>query len=88
MLVLGIIAFGLDLSTHQDVRRGAREAARLAAIRQLLTDGATTDGVDCVPAPARLFLSEVSKHLLATLTARGIDPSRFGIHEGRRSRGR
>ncbi|MGH8929012.1 MAG: TadE/TadG family type IV pilus assembly protein [Acidimicrobiia bacterium] len=32
MLVLGIIDFAWILSTHQDVRHGAREAARLAAV--------------------------------------------------------
>jgi Flp pilus assembly protein TadG len=32
MLVMGIIDFGWILSTQQDVRHGAREAARLAAV--------------------------------------------------------
>ena len=32
MLVMGIIDFGWILSTQQDVRHGAREAARVAAV--------------------------------------------------------
>jgi Flp pilus assembly pilin Flp len=39
MLALGIIDFGWMLSTQQDVRHGAREAARLAAVNT----GSVTD---------------------------------------------
>ncbi len=42
MLVMGIIDFGWILSTQQDVRHGAREAARLAAVNAGTTAVMTT----------------------------------------------
>jgi Flp pilus assembly protein TadG len=42
MLVMGIIDFGWILSTQQDVRHGAREAARLAAVNAGSTANMTT----------------------------------------------
>ena len=45
MLVLGIIDFGWILSQHQDVRHGAREAARLAAVNT--ADVATMTNLVC-----------------------------------------
>jgi len=45
MLVMGIIDFGWILSTQQDVRHGAREAARLAAVNA--GDTPTMAGLVC-----------------------------------------
>ncbi len=42
MLVMGIIDFGWILSTQQDARHGAREAARLAAVNTDSTANMTT----------------------------------------------
>ena len=42
MLVMGIIDFGWILSTQQDARHGAREAARLAAVNTDSTVNMTT----------------------------------------------
>ena len=42
MLVMGIIDFGWILSTQQDVRHGAREAARLAAVNAGTTTAMAT----------------------------------------------